>query len=99
MPSVPLRHLISAIGIVIALVTAVAPPIGYAYTDGDMWVRLAELTVLPGGAEHVIHQRIYAASDRLVFDNGVSVAAPVLNRTVPIMVGGVVVGRFVMETS
>ncbi len=129
MPSVSLRHLISAIGIAIAFVAAIAPPVGYAvtsyfaaadalefkarlnagrvaryvYTYGDMWrfhqVRLAELIELPGGADHVIHQHIYAAPDRLVLDNGIGVASPVLSRTAAITVSGAAVGRIELQTS
>ena len=129
MPSVPLRHLISAIGIAIAFIAAVAPPVGYAvtsyfaaadalefkarlnagrvaryvYTYGDMWrfhqVRLAELIELPGGADHVIHQHIYAAPDQLVLDNGIGVAGPVLSRRAPVVVSGAEVGWVELQSS
>ena len=129
MPTVPLRKLVSAIGLTVAITVAVATPTvyfvhdyinasakmtfkarlnaarvaQYIYTHGGMWqyqqLRLAELIQLPETGEQSIHQKIYDQANRLVLEEGEHLGAPLVTRSVPIVVAGATVGAFLVEES
>ena len=75
----------------------------YIYTHGGMWqyqqLRLAELIQLPETGAQPIRQKIYDQANRLVLEEGASLAAPVETRSTPIVVAGSTVGTFVVEES
>jgi diguanylate cyclase (GGDEF)-like protein len=126
---VSLRTLVGTIGFAIAVIMAVAVPVGYflvAFTGvaetlafkaslnaGEMarfiyghdilWqyqrVRIEEQIDLPVTNENPIRQRIFDARNMLVIDLGDALPAPVLMRSVPIVVAGAPVGRIEVETS
>jgi diguanylate cyclase (GGDEF)-like protein len=129
MPRIPLRKLVSAIGLTVAITTAVSVPTvyfihdyidvsaqmafkanlnaarvaQYIYTHGGMWqyqqLRLAELIQLPESGAQPIRQKIYDQANRLVLEESVTLASPVVSRSVPIVVAGSTVGTFVVEES
>ena len=75
----------------------------YIYTHGGMWqyqqLRLAELIQLPETGAQPTRQKIYDQANRLVLEEGASLAAPVETRSTPIVVAGSTVGTFVVEES
>jgi len=129
MQDIPLRRLVSAIGLTVAITVAVATPsmyfihdyidataqmtfkarlnaarvAQYIYTHDGMWqyqqLRLAELIQLPDTGAQPIHQKIYDLANRLVLEEGAHLGAPVVTRSVPIVVAGSTVGVFAVEES
>src|SRR5450759_592975 len=129
MPIIPLRRLVSAIGLTVAITAAVATPSMYfihdyidateqitfkarlnaarvaqhIYTHDGMWqyqqLRLSELIQLPDNGAQPIHQKIYDLANRLVLEEGAHLGAPVVTRSVPIVVAGSTVGVFAVEES
>ncbi len=75
----------------------------YIYTHDGTWqyqqLRLTELIQLPEVGVEPIRQKIYDRADRLVLEEGPSLAAPVATRSIPIVVAGSAVGVFVVEES
>jgi PAS domain-containing protein len=75
----------------------------YIYTHEVMWqyqqLRLSELIQLPESNEQPIRQKVYDLNDQLVLDEGAPLAAPIMSRRAPIVVGDVVNGSLVVETS
>jgi methyl-accepting chemotaxis protein len=75
----------------------------YVYQYGSMWpfhrVRLAELVEYSGERAPQIRQRIFAAQDKLVLEEGPELAAPTLTRSAPIISGDAIVGRLEVEAS
>jgi diguanylate cyclase (GGDEF)-like protein len=68
-----------------------------------MWqyqqLRLSELIQLPDTGAQPIHQKIYDLANRLVLEEGAHLGAPVVTRSVPIVVAGSTVGVFAVEES
>ncbi len=75
----------------------------YIYSHNVMWqyqqLRLSELVQLPEGGEQPIRQKVYDQNEELVLDEGPDLAAPVMARRTPIVVGGSAVGSLVAEAS
>ncbi|MBI3703200.1 MAG: EAL domain-containing protein [Rhizobiales bacterium] len=75
----------------------------YIYAHGDLWqyqqLRLTELIQLPEIGARPIRQKIYDRDKRLVLEEGAPVAAPIMTRSIPIVVAGSTVGDFVVEES
>ena len=75
----------------------------YIYTHDGMWqyqqLRLAELIQLPETGEQPIRQKIYDQANRLVLEEGAPLDAPIVTRSIPIVVAGSTVGVFVVEES
>ena len=129
MQDIPLRRLVSAIGLTVAITVAVATPsmyfihdyidateqmtfkarlnaarvAQYIYTHDGMWqyqqLRLSELIQLPDTGAQPIHQKIYDLANRLVLEEGAHLGAPVVTRSVSIVVAGSTVGVFAVEES
>ena len=115
---IPLRKLVSAIGLAVAITSLSRRPASisstttstsqrqltfkarlnaarvaqYIYTHGGMWqyqqLRLAELIQLPETGEQPIRQKIYDQANRLVLEEGAPLDAPVVTRSIPIVVAG-----------
>jgi PAS domain-containing protein len=75
----------------------------YIYAHNVMWqyqqLRLSELMQLPEGGEQPTRQQVYDLDEHLVLDEGPDLAAPVMTRRTPIVVGGLAVGSLVAEAS
>ena len=75
----------------------------YIYTHEDLWqyqqLRLAELILLPETGEQPVNQKIYDEDGNLVYTEGIALPAPVVARSIPIVVSGWTMGQLVIETS
>lgn len=75
----------------------------YIHSHNTLWqfhhVRLAELLEQNDGHDDSLRKRIVDSAGKLVLDEGGQIGAPVLARSVPIVVSGEAVGRVEMETS
>jgi diguanylate cyclase (GGDEF)-like protein len=75
----------------------------YIYSHEQLWQyqreRLGEIIELPRHDETPLRQRIVDASGRLVLQESVALVQPVVVRSAPIVVKGVVVGRVEVEQS
>jgi hypothetical protein len=75
----------------------------YIYTHNVMWqyqqLRLSELMQLPEGGEQPTRQKVFDQNEHLVLDEGPELAAPVMARRTPIVVGDAAVGSLVAEAS
>ncbi|MCF8475523.1 MAG: EAL domain-containing protein [Pseudolabrys sp.] len=75
----------------------------YIYTHDELWqyqeLRLAEIIQLPEWGERPIRQSVYDLGDQLVVKEGPALAAPVVSRRAPVLVGNAKVGSLVIESS
>jgi diguanylate cyclase (GGDEF)-like protein len=74
-----------------------------AVADETLWqhqpARIAQLIQLPDAAATPIRQRVYDRNGMLALEDGDRLNAPILTRSMPIVVAGSTVGRMEVETS
>ena len=75
----------------------------HLFTSNVFWqfqhVRLAEMLGQAGGQNDKLRKRVVDSEGKLAFDERISIAAPAMTRTSPIVVSGDTVGRVEIETS
>ncbi len=126
---IPLRTLVSAIGLSIAIVTAVTVPVAYfaigyssvarvldfkadldarqvskyIYAHEELWqfqqVRLIDILHLANGEENEVNKRVVDSAGKIVVDERHPLAAPLIERSRPIVVRDEIAGRVELRAS